>query len=88
MSARFDVVQTGGGLRVKRHLLRVHLRGHAGPGWSLYVGQSFSKPGWHYVSEMAYETVKCQHTRTLNGAIEKAKKLLLARSAAQMLGAE
>lgn len=90
---RFDVVPTGGGLRVKRHLLRVHMRGWVGPGSSLYVGERITLPDgpWksprrgYYISEMPYETVRCAYCKTLNGAIAKAKMMLRAKDAAQRL---
>ncbi len=88
-------MRTGGGLRVKRELYRVHMRGCAGPGSTLYVGARLHLPegpwksprkGW-YISEMPFETAKrCPYCKTLNGALFKAKQMLKAIDAAQRLG--
>jgi hypothetical protein len=94
---QFTIVPTGGGLRVKRWLRRVHLRGVEGA--TLYVGErivplSKQKDMWKhpekktgfYISVMAFETERCQTATTFKKAVRKAKRRLLVFEAAVRLG--
>jgi hypothetical protein len=92
---RFDVTETGGKLRIRRYLKRVHLRGSEGG--TLYVGERlsvkvdcFGKPGpGFYVSIMPFETeTGADSAWSMKEGIEVAKRRLLAQDAAARLGAK